>query len=121
MIVHAQIFSTRYRTSMADYTLPYSRMDLDMDFIAKKCEKVCQCLDTFDDKLHQMDSKETKGLFYFFRYVKKNLFLITALEIIPGQYESQVEDQFVRFHTLIDKCARKNYKDKNKLIRCLTQ
>ena len=92
MIVHAQIFSTRYRTSMADYTLPYSRLDLDFDFVSKKCEAVAQGLDTFDEKVHIMDSRETKDLHYFFKYVKKNLFLITAIEMIPGYYESQLEE-----------------------------
>ena len=39
MIVHAEIFGTRLRGSIADYTLPYpSRLDVDYEFIAKKCQ-----------------------------------------------------------------------------------
>ena len=62
MIVHAEVFGTRLRSSIADYTIPYkSRLDLDYEFIAKKCQKVCNGIDMFDDKVHQMDSRETEG------------------------------------------------------------
>ena len=77
MIVHAEVFGTRLRSSIADYTLPYpSRLDLDYEFVAKKCESVVTGIDIFDDRIHQMDSQETEGLFYFFKYVKKKKFQI---------------------------------------------
>ena len=99
MIVYANVFEVKSRTSMADYTLPYQLNDkLDYDFIAQKCEKVIRNLEDFDDEVHQMDSRETKGLFYFFRYVKKNLWLISAIDMIPGLYEDQLKDMFVKFH-----------------------
>ena len=99
MIVHAEIFGTRLRSSIADYTLPYpSRLDLDYEFVAKKCESVCSGIEMFDDKVHQMDSLETEDLFYFFKYVKKNLFLIAAIEMVPGLYEDQLEYRFMQMH-----------------------
>ena len=100
MIVHAEVFGTRLRSSIADYTIPFqSRLELDYEFIAKKCQQVCSGIEMFDDKVHQMDSLETEGLFYFFRYVKKNLFLITAIEMVPGLYEDQLEYRFNMMHT----------------------
>ena len=73
---------------MADYTLPYQKNpDLDYEFIAQKCEKLIQGIQDFDGKLHQMDAKENKTLIYFFKYVKKNLYLISAIDHIPGIYE----------------------------------
>ena len=44
-------------------------------------------MEEFDDKTHIMDSKETKGLFYYFKYVKKNLILIAAIDKVPGMYD----------------------------------
>ena len=46
-----------------------------------------QTIEKFDDKTHTMDSSETNKLFYFFKYVKKNLFLIAACDHLPGIYE----------------------------------
>ena len=88
MIVHAQVFEINYKTSVADYTLPYqTHHDFDYDFIAKKCETVITGMDEFDNKVHQMDSKETERLHYFFKYVKKNLILIAAMERLTHLYE----------------------------------
>ena len=67
-----------------------------------------------------MDSLETDGLFYFFKYVKKNLFLIAAMEMVPGLYEDQLEYRFMQMHTSIQKCVRHSYKDYDKLTRSLT-
>ena len=89
MIVHAQLFEIKQRTEVASYTLPYHQNpNLDYEFIKKKCEKVTRDMVEFDNDLHQMDSRETKTLFYFFRYVKKNLFLMAAIDLLPGLYES---------------------------------
>ena len=74
----------------------------------------------FDDKLHQMDSLETQDLFYFFKYVKKNLFLIAAIEMVPGLYEDQLEYRFLQMHQKITKCVRRNVKDYDLLTRALT-
>ena len=102
MIVHAEVFGTRLRSSIADYTIPYrSRLDLDYEFIAKKCQQVVNGIEMFDDKVHQMDSRETEDLFYFFKYVKKNLFLIAAIEMVPGLYEDQLEYRFMMMHTQV--------------------
>ena len=48
----------------------------------------------FDDKLHLMNSKENKGLVYYFQYVKKNLILIAAIDMVPGLYEEQLTEKF---------------------------
>jgi len=43
MIVHAQVFEVKYRTSLADFTLPYqTNPDLDYEFIAEKCKKLVE-------------------------------------------------------------------------------
>jgi len=121
MIVHAEVFGTRLRSSIADYTIPYqSRLDLDHDFIAKKCQQVVNGIEMFDDKVHQMDSKETDELFYFFKYVKKNLFFIAAIEMVPGLYEDQLEYRFLMMHQQVQKCVRRNYKDFDNLTKELT-
>ena len=61
--------------------MPFKKNDdLDYDKIAEKCKSVTEGIIEFDNNVHQLDSKETKGLFYFFKYVKKNLFLIAALD-----------------------------------------
>lgn len=46
----------------------------------------------FDDNVHQYDSKETKDLFYFFKYVKKNLYLVAALDRQFAFYEDELKD-----------------------------
>ena len=80
MIVYAQVFETKYRTSMADYTLPYQKNhDLDYEFIANKCENLVQGIGEFDARLHQMDSNENKTLIYYFKYVKKTCILSQLL------------------------------------------
>ena len=80
---------------MADYTLPYqTNHDLDYEFIAQKCEKLITDMEDFDDKLHIMKSSENKGLLYYFKYVKKNLILIAAVDHIPGLYEDQHTEVF---------------------------
>ena len=118
MIVHAKVFETKYRTLMAEHTLPYqSNYNLDYDFIAKKCDKVIREMLEFDGKLHQMDSSETKGLYYFFQYVKKNLIVIAAVDhaIAPGIFESQCKERFVHFHAEVEKTARKHFRDRFKM------
>lgn len=81
MIIHSQVFETKYRTSMAEYTLSYqTNQDLDYDFCKAKCLKLINDIDVFDAKLHQMDSSETKRLIYFWKYVKKNLILFSVVD-----------------------------------------
>ena len=52
----------------------------------------------FDPHTHQLDSNETKGLFYFFKYVKKNLYLFTVIDSLPGDYEDEIKYIFEKFH-----------------------
>lgn len=53
MIIHSQVFETKYRTSMAEYTLSYqTNQDLDYDFCKAKCWKLINDIDEFDGKLH---------------------------------------------------------------------
>lgn len=54
-----------------------------------------------------MDSKETEDLFYFFKYVKKNLFLIAALDRQFAFYEDELQAQFVKLHEKVQATARK--------------
>ena len=99
MIIHAQVFEINYKQSVADYTLPYqTNHDLDYDFIAQKCEKLIAEMEDFDDKTHLMDSKEHKGLLYYFKYVKKNLILIAAIDRDSGLYEEQHTEIFEKLH-----------------------
>ena len=124
MIVHAKVFETKYRTLMAEHTLQYqSNYNLDYEFIAEKCTKVIKEMEEFDGKMHQMDSRETKGLYYFFQYVKKNLIVIAAIDhaIQPGIFESQCRERFVKFHSEVEKTARKNFRNRYNLQMRLTQ
>lgn len=68
-----------------------------------------------------MDSLETERLFYYFQYVKKNLFLIAAIDWIPGIYESQVQELFQEMHQQVQIEARKrvNFLDYSRLQRVL--
>ena len=62
MIVHAKVFETKYRTLMAEHTLPYqSNYNLDYEFIAQKCDKVIREMEEFDGKLHQRRSDLVEG------------------------------------------------------------
>ena len=107
---------------MADYTLPYQKNhDLDYEFIANKCENLVQGIGEFDARLHQMDSNENKTLIYYFKYVKKNLYLISAIDHIPGIYESQCTEKFEKLHERVEKTARKEFREINNLSRCLTR
>ena len=63
----------------------------------------------FDPHTHQLDSKETKGLFYFFNYVKKNLYLFTAIDALPGDYEDEIKYIFEKFHQRTQRSAMSNY------------
>lgn len=84
---------------MAEYTLPFKyNQNLDYNFIREKCQKVMDNIIDFDPHTHQLDSKETKGLFYFFKYVKKNLFLFAAIDSLPGDYEDEIKYIFDKFH-----------------------
>lgn len=87
MIVHAQVFEIKYKTSMADFTLNYqTNSNLDYDKIVNTCETLVADMTMFDDKLHHMPCPDHKGLMYYFRYVKKNLLLIAAVDVVPGLY-----------------------------------
>lgn len=84
---------------MASYTLPYQRNeDLDYGNIQKTCHKTVEEMIDWDNRVHQMDSQENKGLIYFFRYLKKNLFLIAALDRQCAEYEEEMKEKFVKFH-----------------------
>ena len=99
MIIHSQVFETKYRTSMAEYTLSYqTNQELDYDFCKAKCWKLLNDIDEFDGKLHQMDSNETKRLIYFWKYVKKNLILFSVVDHVQGIYEDQCIERFEQFH-----------------------
>ena len=88
MIVHSQVFETKYRTSMAEYTLQYQTNDnLDYNEIKDKVWKLIYDIDEFDDRLHQLDSPDTKRLFFFWKYVKKNLILFSAVDHVQGIFE----------------------------------
>ena len=53
MIIHSQVFETKYRTSMAEYTLTYqTNHDLDYNFVKQKVWKLIYDIDEFDAKLH---------------------------------------------------------------------
>ena len=107
---------------MADYTLPYQTNDnLDYNFIAEKCEKLMTEMPAFDDRQHHMRSNETKGLNYYFQYVKKNLYLFAVIDMIPGLYEDQLTEKFGKFHDKIQVCARRHYKDRGNLTIQLTR
>ena len=69
-----------------------------------------------------MDSKETKDLFYFFQYMKKNMILIAALDRQFQFYEDELKEQFEQLHKMCEEHARKreNYRDMNTLINQLT-
>ena len=69
-----------------------------------------------------MDSQETKDLFYFFKYVKKNLYLIAALDRQFAFYEDELKDQFIKFHAKVQECARKreNFSNMQTLVNQLT-
>ena len=69
-----------------------------------------------------MDSAETKDLFYFFKYMKKNLFLIAAHDRQFAFYEDELKEQFVKFHTEVQDCARKreNFCNMHTLVTQLT-
>jgi len=93
MIVYGAVFQIRDRNKIADYALPFKKnTDLDYELIADKCQKITEGIIEFDNNVHQMDSKETKGLFYFFKYVKKNLFLIAALDQQFAFYEDELKE-----------------------------
>ena len=77
-------------------------------------------IDHFDDQLHQMPSKEHKGLVYYFRYVKKNLFLIAAVDKLPGLYDDQNKAVFEELHTEVQRCAQSNFREMGKLTYSLT-
>ena len=87
MIVHAQVFEIKYRTSLADFTLPYqTNHNLDYDKIVNRCNSLVAEMESFDDKLHHMPCPDHKGLMYYFKYVKKNLLLIAAVDYEAGLY-----------------------------------
>jgi len=93
MIVYGAVFQIRDRNRIADYALPFKKnADLDYDFIAEKCKSVVEGIIDFDNNIHQMDSKDTKDLFYFFKYVKKNLYLIAALDRQFAFYEDELKE-----------------------------
>lgn len=103
--------------------MPFKKnTDLDYEFIAQKCDKVVEGIIDFDNDVHQMDSQETKDLFYFFKYVKKNLFLIAAMDRQFAFYEDEMKEQFVKFHTQVQDCARRpdNFCNMHTLVNMLT-
>ena len=64
----------------------------------------------WDNRVHQMDSSESKNIFYFFKYVKKNMILIAALDRQFSFYETELKDMFIKFHEPVEVCAKKHYK-----------
>lgn len=123
MIVYAAVFQIGQRNRIAEYALPFKKnTDLDYEFIAQKCQSVVENLYEFDANVHQMDSKETKDLFYFFKYVKKNLFLIAALDRQFAFYEDELKAQFVKLHEKVQYTARRreNFSNMHTMINQLT-
>jgi hypothetical protein len=87
---------------MADFTLPYqSNPNLDYDKIVQTCETLVVEMENFDDKLHHMPCPNHKGLMYYFRYIKKNLLLIAAVDIVPGLYQNQIQERFEELHEAV--------------------
>ena len=114
MIVHSQVFEIKYKTSLADYTLPYqTNNDLDYDFIRQKFHNFVQKMETedYDDKLHIMDCKEHKSLLIYFKYVKKNLLLVAAIDRVPGLYDDQLTEKFEKFHSHVQGCATNYFRN----------
>ena len=75
----------------------------------------------FDAKCHYFETKEWPGLFIFFKYIKKNLYLFTAIDKRPADFEQDLKRLFEEFHERIEFSARKHYLDYNRLVRFLTQ
>ena len=73
---------------MAEYTLSYqTNHDLDYNAVKDKVWKLIYDIDEFDDRLHQLDSPDTKRLYYFWKYVKKNLILFSVVDHVAGIFE----------------------------------
>ena len=68
-----------------------------------------------------MDSSENKTLIYYFKYVKKNLYLVSAIDHIPGIYEDQCKEVFEKLHERVERTARKEFREVNNLTKCLTR
>ena len=68
-----------------------------------------------------MDSKENKTLIYYMKYVKKNLYLISAIDHIPGIYEDQCKEKFEKMHAVIEKTARREFREITNLTQKLTR
>ena len=81
MLLHSQVFEIKYKQSLADYTLTYQKNHaLDYEAISQQCEQMVLEMINFDDRLHTYPCKQHEGLFYYFKYVKKNLLLISAID-----------------------------------------
>ena len=101
MIVHAQVFEIKHKSSLAEYTLSYqTNNDLDYGFIKDRCQKFFASMEmeNYDDRRHMFEVKEQPSLLIYFRYVKKNLFLVTAIDREPGLYDDQLTEMFDKFH-----------------------
>ena len=127
MIVYTGVYMTRSRKKIAEYALPFHKVrkqgeTLDYEFIGERCDQIVQKdIIAFDNNCHQYDSKETKDLFYFFKYIKKNLYLVAALDRQFAFYEDELKDQFMKLHADVQRCAQSNFMDgMTPLVNALT-
>ena len=45
---------------------------------------------------------------------------MAAIDMIPGKYESQLEEKFVKLHDAVQTCVKKNFRDRGRLTQHLT-
>lgn len=73
--------------------------------MAQKCQSLVESILEYDHIVHQVICKEQKDLYYVFKYVKKNLMLIAAIQKLPTIYESELLVLFDRLHSKVQESA----------------
>ena len=121
MIVHSEVYEILSNSTMAQQTNRLScKYEIDMKEIKQKCHSLLSEIEDYDNELHQYDSKTQKEIHYFFKYLKKNMYLIAAFKRVHKLYEDEMKELFVKFHSEIEVTAKRNIWDRGQLARALS-